>query len=153
MDPREVASPACRVGWPNVDGSIGGDKGSPLPPKRPSRPYYHNNRELSRQVTYPRAEKDEKGRCPHITEQERLACAQHQDTACKGDAYWKDQLAHHHYLPTPEHSPVNFSYQVRMSTYAVPYHVVGPMAWEYPYHSGQAQEDLSDRLVPASLYG
>ncbi len=27
------------------------------------------------------------------------------------------------------------------------------MAWEYPYHSGQAQEDLSDRLVPASLYG
>ena len=28
------------------------------------------------------------------------------------------------------------------------------MAWEYPYHRGQAQEDLSeDRLVPASLYG
>ncbi len=27
------------------------------------------------------------------------------------------------------------------------------MAWEYPYHSGQAQEDLSDQLVPASLYG
>ena len=27
------------------------------------------------------------------------------------------------------------------------------MTWEYPYHSGQAQEDLSDRLVPASLYG
>ncbi len=27
------------------------------------------------------------------------------------------------------------------------------MAWEYPYHSGQAQEDLPDRLVPASLYG
>ncbi len=27
------------------------------------------------------------------------------------------------------------------------------MAWEYSYHCGQAQEDLSDRLVPASLYG
>ncbi len=27
------------------------------------------------------------------------------------------------------------------------------MTWEYPYHSGQALEDLSDRLVPASLYG
>ncbi len=25
--------------------------------------------------------------------------------------------------------------------------------WEYPYNSDQAQEDLSDRLVPASLYG
>ncbi len=27
------------------------------------------------------------------------------------------------------------------------------MSWEYPYHSGQAKEDLPDRLVPASLYG
>ncbi len=27
------------------------------------------------------------------------------------------------------------------------------MTWEYPYHSGQAQEDLPDRLVPESLYG
>ena len=153
MDPREVASPAHRVGWPNVDGSIGGDKGSPLPTKRPGRQYFHNNQELSQRVTYPCAEKDENGRYPHITEQECLAHAQHQDTACRGDAYWKDQLAHSHYLPTPEHSPVNFSHQVGRYTYVVPYHVVGPMAWEYPYHSGQPQEDLSDRLVPASLYG
>ena len=28
---------------------------------------------------------------------------------------------------------------------------MGPMSWEYPYHDGQAQEDLPDRLVPASL--
>ncbi len=47
---------------------------------------------------------------------------------------------------------MNFSYRVGLATYAVPYHVVGPMAWEYLYHSGQAQEDLPDRLVPASLY-
>ncbi len=40
-----------------------------------------------------------------------------------------------------------------MTIYTVPYPVVGPMAWEYLYHSGQAQEDLPDRLVPASLYG
>ncbi len=40
-----------------------------------------------------------------------------------------------------------------MTTYVVPNHVGSPMAWEYPYHSGQAQEDLPDRLVPASLYG
>ena len=50
-------------------------------------------------------------------------------------------------------SPVNFSYRVGPATYAVPYHIVSPMTWEYPYHSGQAQEDLPDRLVPASLYG
>ncbi len=33
MDPRSVASPAHRVGRPNTDGSIGIDKGHPLPPK------------------------------------------------------------------------------------------------------------------------
>ncbi len=142
MDPREVASPARRVGRLNVDGSIGGDKGHSLPPRRPGRLYSHYIRELDRQVTYSRAEKDEKVRSPYITEQECLERTKHQDTACKGDAYWKDQLAQYHYLPTPEDSPVNFSYRVRTSTYAVPYHVVGPMSWEYPYHSGQAQEDL-----------
>ena len=31
--------------------------------------------------------------------------------------------------------------------------MVGPISWEYPYHSGQAQQHLPDRLVPASLYG
>ncbi len=146
MDPREMASPACRVGRPNVDGSIGGEKGHPLPSKRPGRQYLHKNRQLNRQVTYPR-------RCPPITEQEHLDRAQHQETVCKGEAYQKEQLAWSHYLPTYEHSPVNFSYLVGRSTYAVPYHVVGPMSWEYPYHSGQAQEYLPDRLVPGSLYG
>ncbi len=116
MDTREVALPAHRVGRPNVDGSILGDRVSPLPPKRSGRQYYHNGRELRRQISYSRAEKDEKGKNPHITEQERLARAERQDTACKSDAYWKDQLAQYHYLPTPEHSPVNFSYRVRMTT-------------------------------------
>ncbi len=46
MDPREVALPARRVGRPNVDGSIGGDRVNPLPPKRSGRQYYHNGREL-----------------------------------------------------------------------------------------------------------
>ncbi len=79
--------------------------------------------------------------------------AVHQDTALQCDGYWKEQLKGSHYFPTPEDSPVNFSYWVGPATYAVPYNVVGPMTWEYPYHSGQAQEDLFDRLVPASLYG
>ncbi len=45
MDPREVASPVRRVGRPNI--SIGGDKGHPLPPKRPSWQYFHEERGLS----------------------------------------------------------------------------------------------------------
>ncbi len=134
MDPREAAPPACRVGRPNTDGSIGRDKGHPLPPKRPGRQYYNEERELIQRVTYPRAERDETGRCSPITEQEHLDRAQCQDTACRGDAYWKEQLAQSHYLPTPEDSLVNFSYQFIRSTY----HVVGPKSWEYPFHSGQA---------------
>ncbi len=64
-----------------------------------------------------------------------------------------EELAKYHYFPTPEDSPVNSSYRVGPATYAVLYHIVGPMTCEYPYHRGQAQEDLSDCLVPASLYG
>ncbi len=47
IDPREVASPAHRVGRPNVDRSIGKDKGNPLPLKRPGRQYFHEEREMS----------------------------------------------------------------------------------------------------------
>ncbi len=46
MDPRDVAPPAHRVGHPNVDGSIGGDKENPLPPQRSSRQYYYHGRGL-----------------------------------------------------------------------------------------------------------
>ena len=104
-------------------------------------------------MTYDRAKKDANGRYPHITEEECVTRAAHQDAALQSDGYWKEQLERSHYFPTPEDSPVNFSYRVGPSTYAVPYHVVGPMTSEYPYHSGQAQEDLSDHLIPASLYG
>ncbi len=153
MDPNDVAPPACRAGLPNVDGSIGGDHRYALPPPRPSRQNIYYGRELRRRVTYDRAAKSDKGKYPHITEEERIACAEQQDTALQSDDHWKEELKRSHYFPTSEDSPVNFSYRVASSTYAVPYHVVGPMTWEYPYHSGQAQEDLSDRLVPASLYG
>ncbi len=95
-------------------------------------------------VVYPRAKRDAKGKCSPITEQERLERAARQDTECAGDKYWEKQLKESKYLPAPDTSPVNFSYQDERFTYMVPYHVVGPMAWEYPYHSGQAQEDLLD---------
>ncbi len=132
MDPTEVAPPACRVGQPNVDGSIGGDQRHPLTPNRSTWQHFYYDRELCRRVTYDRAEKDEKGRYPHIMEEERVARAAHQDTALQSDDHWKEQLKRSYYLPTPEDSPVSFSYRVSSATYAVPYHVVGPMTWEYP---------------------
>ncbi len=153
MDPNDMAPPAHRIGLLNVDGSIGGDQRYDLPPPRPTRQSFYYDRELRRRVTYDRTAKSDKGKYPHITEEERIARAAQQDTALQSDDHWKEQLKRSHYFPAPGNSPVNFSYRVASSTYAVPYHVVGPMTLEYPYHSGQTQEDLSDRLVPASLYG
>ncbi len=124
-----------------------------MPPAQPDRTYFHFERELVWRVAYPHARKSGEGKYPAITDQERLARKHQQDTQWSKDAYWKAELKKNYYLPGPDASPVNFSYQLKGSTLAVPYHVVGPMAWEYPYHNGQVQEDLPDRLVPASLYG
>ncbi len=70
MDPSDVAPPACRVGLPNVDGSIGGDTRYALHPSRPSRHNLYYGRELRRRVIYDRAAKNDKGHYPHITEEE-----------------------------------------------------------------------------------
>ncbi len=153
MDPNDVASPARRVGLPNVDGSIGGDAKYALPPPRQSRRNFYYGRELRRRVIYDRPAKNDKGHYPRITEEERVECTKQQNAALQSDEYWKGEMAACHYFPTSKDSPVNFSYRVGQSTYTIPYHVVGPMTWEYPYHSGQAQEDLADLLIPASLYG
>ncbi len=53
MDPIKVASSVCRVGKPNLDGSIGGHKGYPLLPRREGRDYSHYQWELARRVIYP----------------------------------------------------------------------------------------------------
>ncbi len=143
MDRNDVAPPVRRIGLPNVDDSIGGDHRYALPPPRSARQNFHYDRELRRRLTYDRAAKNAKGQYPHITEEECATRAVRQDTALQSDDHWKEGLKRSHYFPTPEDSPVNFSYRVGSATYTVPYHVVGPTTWEYPYHSGQAQEDLS----------
>ncbi len=56
--------------------------------------------------------------------------------------------------PTDHSSPVHFC-DPRQSEVirALPYHVVAPMSYEYPYWAGQAQETVSSRLLMASHYG
>ncbi len=69
------------------------------------------------------------------------------------DSFWTDQVTWSLYFTTPMGIPVNFMGEGYNGTMAVPYHVVAPMAWEYPYAFGQAQESVLDRLMMASLYG
>ncbi len=57
------------------------------------------------------------------------------------------------YLPGESDTTVNFAVKTDTGMKAIPYRVAAPMAWEYPYAFGQAQEPLQDRLVTASLYG
>ncbi len=56
--------------------------------------------------------------------------------------------------PTDHSSPVHFC-DPRQSEVirALPYHVVAPMSYEYPYWAGQAQETISSHLLMASHYG
>ncbi len=48
MDPNDVDPPVCRLGLPNVDGSIGGDAKYALPPPRQSRSNFYYSREWRR---------------------------------------------------------------------------------------------------------
>ncbi len=57
------------------------------------------------------------------------------------------------YFPAELDTSVNFAVETTSGKMVIPYRVVAPMAWEYPYAFGQAQESLQDRLVTASLYG
>ncbi len=57
------------------------------------------------------------------------------------------------YFPGETDTTVNFAVRADSGMKAIPYRVAAPMAWEYPYAFGQAQESLQDRLVTASLYG
>ncbi len=56
--------------------------------------------------------------------------------------------------PTEQSSPVHFCDPRQAEVIrALPYHVVAPMSYEYPYWAGQAQETISSRLLMASHYG
>ncbi len=68
------------------------------------------------------------------------------------DKDWEKEKKENYGNPTLTTSPVHFGYRVRSVTLALPYCIVGPMAWEYLYQHGQAQEDLPDHLTMASLY-
>ncbi len=61
MHPTEVAPADCRVGRPNLNGSISGYKAHVLPPHQEDRTYSHYDRGLVRRVTYPHTRKNEAG--------------------------------------------------------------------------------------------
>ncbi len=69
--------------------------------------------------------------------------------------FWQQAVRDYQYCPAVDDSPINFfppeGYGEGLK--AVPYSLLVPLALEVPYLDGLAQETLSDRLIPASLYG
>ncbi len=79
--------------------------------------------------------------------------AQENRVSLARDSFWAEEIDRALYLPGETDTAVNFAVNTDTGMKAIPYRVAAPMAWEYPYAFGQAQESLQDRLVTASLYG
>ena len=79
--------------------------------------------------------------------------AQENREALASDSFWAEEIDRALYLPGEADTTVKFAVKTSSGMKAIPYWVAAPMAWEYPYAFGQAQEPLQDRLVTASLYG
>ncbi len=88
---------------------------------------------------------------PPFAEGECQQCMQEQMSWLKRNNNWKGKINTYHCLSHPAVSVVHFAHHVGSETWAVPYHVVEPMAWEYPYQGDQVQEGVEDRLVMAGL--
>ena len=109
--------------------------------------------DLERKLSYPKGVRLN-DKLPPINSAELIARDQVQTEGVKNDQFWQDEIYHAQYVPGPGDTPVNFAVRMGLGrVMAIPYRVVAPMAWEYPYAYGQLQESITDRLVPASLYG
>ncbi len=109
--------------------------------------------DLVRHLSYEKGERIE-GRLTAITPMELIHPDQRQKDLFAEDKFWQDEIWESLYVPGLEDTPVNFAYRLGLGqVMAIPYRVAAPMAWEYPYASGQLQESLTDRLVTVSLYG
>ena len=84
---------------------------------------------------------------------ELLAHDQEQKRRLGSYSFWQKENREALYQLGPDNTPVNFTVRVEGRYKAIPYRVAAPMAWEYPYAHGQAQESITDRLVTASLCG
>ncbi len=89
-----------------------------------------------------------------ISSAKLIACDQAQKEAFKNDLFWEEEIYNTQYVPGPDDTPVHFAVRAGLGRIkAIPYRVAAPLAWEYAYAYSQLQESITDRIVPASLYG
>ncbi len=122
-----------------------------LPAAPPGRSKY-KGRILDRLVYHNKAKRKGHEDLNPISQAELDERAQEKRDALARDSFWPEEMDRALYLPGETDTTVNFAVETSTGRKAIPYRVAAPMAWEYPYAFGQAQEPLQDRLVTASLY-
>ncbi len=118
----------------------------------PGREHYWE-RDLERQVSYPKAKQKGHQESDPITPQELANKTEDQRAALHANSFWADQMESALYHPGELYTPVNFKVVKGQEKMAIPYRVAAPIAWEYSYAFGQAKESLQDCLVMANLHG
>ncbi len=152
VDPSWIAPPAERAILPAADGTLSLKRDVAIPGASRGRTKY-KTRDLVRRLSYKKGERVE-GRLARIASAELIGCDQDQKEQFAADEFWQTEIRDSLYVPGPDDTSVNFAYRSGLGRIeAIPYRVAAPMAWEYPYAYGQLQQSLTDRLVPASLYG
>ena len=150
--PSEVATPGKNAILPAADGSLALKADAVLPSAPQGRTKY-GNRFLERRVFHEKAKRKGHEELDPVSQAELDARAKENRESLANDSFWPEQMDRALYLPGEADTTVNFAEETDSGMKAIPYQVVAPMAWEYPYAFGQAQEPLQDRLVTASLYG
>ncbi len=152
VDPSRIAPQAERAILPSADGSLALKRDVDMPGASRGRTKYKTH-DLERRLSYKKGKRTE-GRLTPIVSAELIGRDQDQKRLFAADEFWQTEIRNSLYVPGPDDTPVNFAYRSNLGRVeAIPYRVAAPMAWEYPYAYGQLQESLTDRLVPASLYG
>ncbi len=152
VDPSQIAPPAERAILPAADGTLALKRDVDMPGASRGRTKYKTH-DLERRLSYKKGKRIE-GRLMRIDSAELIARDQDQKERFAADEFWQTEIRDSLYVPGPDDTPVNFAYRSGLGRIeAIPYWVAAPMAWEYPYAYGQLQESLTDRLMPARLYG
>ncbi len=149
--PSEVAPSGKNAILPVVDGSLVMKADTVLPGAPPDCAKY-GERFLEKRVFHNKAKRMGHEELDPVPQAELEARALENREALARDIFWAEEIERALCLPGEADTTVNFAVKTDMGMKAIPYQMAAPMAWEYPYAFGQAQEPLQDRLVTASLY-
>ncbi len=154
FDPEHIAPSSSPQLVPSPDGGLnwGGDEA--MPPFKTDRPPFRG-RSIQRVYYYSRTNPGPNGKRPKMSGEARQDRCGLASAHFQREVFWQQAVRDYQYYSAVDDSPINFfppgGYGEGLK--AVPYSLLVPLALEVPYLDGLAQEALSDRLIPASLYG